>query len=71
MKVEIDNTISFISIPFDFRICNPTFDVEKDVGLCVCVSSFCYNERMHKRKFKIKSSRLKMWKRDSKLNSPL
>ena len=40
MKVEIDNTISPISIPFDFGICNPTFDVEKDVGLCVCVSSF-------------------------------
>ncbi|RGO16168.1 hypothetical protein DXB28_21250 [Bacillus cereus] len=43
-----------------FRICNPTFDVEKDVGLCVCVSRFfCYNERMHKRNFKIKSSSLK------------
>ncbi|PGV67150.1 hypothetical protein COD94_03645 [Bacillus cereus] len=31
-------------------ICNPTFDVKKDVGMGVCVSSFfCYNERMHKR----------------------
>ncbi|AAP07378.1 hypothetical protein CN520_16375 [Bacillus cereus] len=28
--------------------------------MCVCVSNFfCYNERMHKRNFKIKSSSLK------------
>ncbi|EEM37131.1 hypothetical protein bthur0003_2630 [Bacillus thuringiensis serovar thuringiensis str. T01001] len=37
-----------------FGICNPTFDVEKDVGIGVCVSSFfCYNERMHKKKVKL------------------
>ncbi|RFT65778.1 hypothetical protein D0U04_17210 [Bacillus clarus] len=36
-----------------FVICNPTFNVEKDVRLGVCVSSFfCYNVRMHIRKFK-------------------
>ncbi|PFR25750.1 hypothetical protein COK19_14325 [Bacillus cereus] len=36
-----------------FAICNPTFDVEKDVGLGVCIGVFfCYNVRMHKRKFK-------------------
>ncbi|PEB41870.1 hypothetical protein COL87_05370 [Bacillus pseudomycoides] len=36
-----------------FVICNPTFDGEKDVGLDVCIGVFfCYNVRMHKRKFK-------------------
>ncbi|PEY30659.1 hypothetical protein CN354_24375 [Bacillus cereus] len=37
----------------NLTICNPTFDGEKDVGLDVCIGVFfCYNVRMHKRKFK-------------------
>ncbi|OOQ95618.1 hypothetical protein BW898_10695 [Bacillus cereus] len=53
MNFEIEILFHLLVFRISFLICNPTFDVEKDVGLGVCVGSFfCYNERMRKRKFK-------------------
>ncbi|PEB52917.1 hypothetical protein CON65_19680 [Bacillus pseudomycoides] len=52
--LEIEKRLfHFLLFRVSFAICNPTFDGKKDVGLDVCIGVFfCYNVRMHKRKFK-------------------